>query len=67
MSAEFRRQITVERHGSRAQVLIDGVALGGIPRDSDVTVDVNPDGIPTVRLTLMAERVDVVNVLEDKD
>lgn len=60
------RLIQVIRTGTLARVLVDGVELPySIARDS-VLVPVCPDDVPTVRLTLMADRVDVVNTLDEE-
>lgn len=56
-------QITVVRQGHIARVLLDGQELEHVARDKDVRVVVDPDGVPTVRVTLMARRVDVMNTL----
>lgn len=54
--------IKVVRSGAKARVFIDGEELAApIPRDTDVVAYVNPDDLPTVTLTLMARRVEVVN------
>lgn len=57
------QRIQVIRKGPTAHVLVDGTELPfALPREA-VTVPVHPDEVPSVRLTLFAERVDVVNQL----
>ena len=65
---EIAKHIEVVREGPLARVLVDGEELPfPLPREA-VTVPVHPDEIPTVHLTLFAERVDVVNKLHhDKE
>lgn len=62
------KRIQVIREGLRARVLVDGQELlpNAIPGDSDVTVDVRPDEMPTVRITLMADQVDVINTVHEE-
>ena len=58
--------ITVTREGRLARVIVDGVEIppDAILRDS-VTVPVDPDDIPTIHLTLIGARVDVLNTLKE--
>ncbi|MEU1219228.1 hypothetical protein [Streptomyces microflavus] len=59
-------RITVTREGARARIVVDGVEipLDAIGRHS-VTVDIDPDEVPSVHLTLIGARVDVLNTLKE--
>lgn len=54
--------IQIVRRGAAARVFIDGEELPApIPRDTAVVAYVNPDELPTITITLMAHRIDVIN------
>ncbi|MFI1324547.1 hypothetical protein ACH4TI_15060 [Streptomyces rochei] len=55
------KHIEVIRKGATGRLLVDGVELPfSLPREA-IMIPVHPDAIPTVHLTLFADRVDVVN------
>lgn len=63
---ERARHISVVRRAGQLQVLVDGEDLAALlPCDSHVVVSVHPDEHPTVTLTLMADRIDVVDALSE--
>lgn len=60
------KRIEVIRVGAVARVLVDGQELPfTLPRET-VAVEVHPDDMPTIRLALFAEQIDVVNKLHDE-
>jgi hypothetical protein len=60
------QRIEVIRTGSVARVLVDGQELPfKLPRET-IMVEVHPDDLPTIRLTLFAKRVDVINKFDDE-
>lgn len=66
MAAE---QITITRTRDSAIVVVDGVEIPGhaIPAEDGITVPVTNDDAPRVHLQLIAERVDVVNTIENEE
>lgn len=60
------KQITVTREGVTARIVVDGVEIpaGAILRNS-VSVPVDPDEPPTVHLSLIGARLDVLNTLKE--
>ncbi|MEU2450052.1 hypothetical protein ABZ605_08335 [Streptomyces sp. NPDC012765] len=62
------RRIEVVRTGRTTRVVVDGVEIpaDAILRDS-LTVPVNPDDRPTIVLALTADRVEVINTLEESE
>ena len=61
--------ITITRTRDTASVVVDGVEIPGnaIPVEDGITVPVTNDDAPRVHLQLIAERVDVVNTLENEE
>ncbi|MFJ8755682.1 hypothetical protein [Streptomyces cyaneofuscatus] len=61
------RTIRVERRGREAHLFIDGDEFPfHIAADDPIVVGgVSPDDVPTVRFTVLAERVDMVNDLAE--
>jgi hypothetical protein len=60
------KRIEVIRVGAVARILVDGKELPfTLPREA-VTVEVHPDDMPTIRLALFAQRIDVVNTVHDE-
>ncbi len=59
--------IRIVRRGAIAHVYVDGKELPApIPREPGaLVVDVDPDGMPTVTVRLMAHRVDVINDIQE--
>ncbi|WP_411118984.1 hypothetical protein [Streptomyces sp. 058-1L] len=59
-------QIIVTREGARARIVVDGVEIpaAAIERNS-VDIPVDPDEVPSVHLTLIGARVDVLNTLKE--
>jgi hypothetical protein len=55
------QRIEVIRKGPTVHVLVDGVEVPFPLLREAVIVSVDPDEMPTVHLTLFADRVDVVN------
>ena len=57
------REIRVERHGRTARLFIDGDEFPfHIAADDPIVVGpISGDELPTVRFTVLAERVDVIN------
>lgn len=61
------KRIEVIRRGFRYRVLVDGEPLPySMSRDTPPVVTVDPDGVPTVTLTFMADQIDVTNQLFDE-
>ncbi|MGW2260271.1 hypothetical protein ACWCXE_21015 [Streptomyces sp. NPDC001780] len=61
-------RIQVTRLGDQARIVVDGTEIPAeaILRDS-VTVDVDPGDIPSVRLTLIGARVEVLNTIHTQE
>ncbi|RPK76615.1 hypothetical protein EES45_22920 [Streptomyces sp. ADI97-07] len=57
------REIRVERHGRTARLFIDGDEFPfHIAADDPIVVGpISGDDMPTVRFTVLAERVDLIN------
>jgi hypothetical protein len=60
------REIRVERHGKIARLFIDGEEFPfHIAADDPINVGpIVPDELPSVRFTVLADRVDVVNAFD---
>lgn len=60
--------IQVIRERDRVRLLVDGqeVPASAVHRDS-VDVPVDPDEVPTVRLELIARRIEVINTLRESE
>lgn len=59
--------IRVERHGSVAEVFVDGEPFPYlISRQPGVHVVISPDEMPYITVTLMANRVEVVDSAHDE-
>lgn len=59
--------IRVERQGSSARLLIDGEDFPWPIAWDGIDVNVNPDNIPGVSVTILADRVEVVDALQAPD
>lgn len=59
--------IRIERQGRRARFLIDGEDFPWPIAWDGIDVNVNPDNIPGVSLTILADRVEVVDALQAPD
>jgi hypothetical protein len=57
--------IKVNRRGTAAHVTIDGEPFPWFIARSGVRVDVDPDAVPTVTLTILANRVEVDDAIRD--
>lgn len=65
--SEMAKVIQVQSRGAFAQVLVDGEEIPWhIARDT-IRVDVQPDECPTVTLTLLADRVEVLDSIEREE
>lgn len=61
------KRIEVIRQGGNCRVLVDGQELpAALPRTHNVVVAINPDNLPTVTVTLTADRVDVTDTRHDE-
>ncbi|ONK09435.1 hypothetical protein [Streptomyces sp. MP131-18] len=56
--------ICVERRGNDTSITVDGQPFPYIVGRDDVHLSVDPDEIPSVTLTLYADRVEVINSLD---
>ncbi|MGO4630497.1 hypothetical protein AB4225_06070 [Streptomyces sp. 2RAF24] len=59
------REVRVERRGQIARLYFDGTEFPYLLAYEGIKVgDIHPDDMPTVRFTVLAERVDVINQFE---
>lgn len=56
---EHAKLIELKRKGRSGRVLLDGVELGALIAREPIQVTSDVDGMPTIRLTLMADRITV--------
>lgn len=59
------QHIHIERAGPTRRIWIDGTPFPWITSRDDLEVDVNPDRMPAVRLTIYADKVTVSNRLNE--
>jgi hypothetical protein len=63
--SRIAREVRVERRGQIARLFIDGAEFPYTLAYEGIAVgDIHPDEMPTIRFTVIAERVDVINQFE---
>lgn len=58
---DIPKLIRVERYWQTAEITVDGQPFPYAVAREDIILSVDPDGMPSVTLTIYADRVEVVN------